>query len=738
MQHALLDEVRRGLATLDVSDDKRQRAAEAIERWLTDERFATYRPTIEGLVARGAWDLLLYNFMQTMTFGTGGRRGPVGVGPNAFNPWTLATSVQGHVAFMRERFGDDASLSVVVAFDVRVFRDLRGRYRDVPNPLLGMRSADFARIAAEVYAANGVTVLMPDPDGDRFLATPALSFAIRELDANGGLNISASHNHPDDNGGKFYDHRGAQEVPPHDEHFARIVDGIDDAPQLPFEQARDEGLVAYLPGEIYERYLTLNEGLALEPGAPRTMVAFTNLHGVGDESAGAVLERAGFDVRYVESQRPHDGLFPNVPFRIGNPEVPQSMEAVTALAREVGASVALATDPDADRIGAVVPRRSDDSWVFLNGNEIGAIVTDHVFSRRVLAGTLPEHPFFVTTWVTSRVVTAVARRWGARVVDDLPVGCKYIAEVLRRVEEEGTLRGDPASLDDYVLGLEESHGFLVTPRIRDKDGAGVAVLLAERAAAEASRGRTLYDVLLDVYRAVGVHRTRQVSIVVEGAVGMERIAQVQAAFRALAVGDELAGHHIEVREDRWDVTRYGEFVSETDRAARNIIHLVLGEHVRVLSRPSGTEPKIKLYVEVMGKPLGKNSSDERVLAEITRLDALANDVADGIAQFAYHALGVEMPRWALRLSPLMSLVNRRDFVESVVPELARRAAAGSAPQPLRRWLLDRIAPYGKDAIELVRPALAAWLPQSGLGEDGMALLSEVLDLAESRAQGEAP
>jgi phosphoglucomutase/phosphomannomutase len=723
----LLANIRQGFSGLRIDQAKKDSALVALERWVTGDAYSAYWPAIGELASRGSWDILLYNFFQTMPFGTGGRRGPVGVGPNCFNPYTLSTSVQGHVEYMRKQFGSDSPLSVVVAFDVREFRDNKQRYVGMEHPLAGMRSRDFARIAAEVYAANGVVVHMPDPEGKWVFSTPELSFFIRRLGAKGGLNVSASHNHPDDNGGKFYDHRGGQEVPPNDEIFSTLVEAVQHAPVLPFATAQAQGLVRLLDPAEHRHYVALNAALSLRPEARGARVVFTNLHGAGDTNVGDALVAAGFDVTYVENQRVHDGQFTNVPFGIANPEVPESMGQAAALAKSLGADLVLATDPDADRIG-LMARGLDGEMQFLNGNEIGALVTEHRFSRRQQDGTLPAQPIFVTTEVTSRLPVAIALSYGATVISDLLVGCKYIANVLSNLEENGSFRHIRGALGDYVLGLEESHGVLVSPDIRDKDAAGAAVVLAERASEEKTRGRTLVNVLIDAQKRVGVHVTRQVSIVIEGAVGMEQIAKIQAGFRALVEGDSLGGRKILRKDDFLDETGHGAISSGTDRAARNFVSFSLEGNVRCLCRPSGTEPKLKLYTEAVGEPLGEQASDAALLAAKAALEAILTDTTDQIAQHAYAFLGLSMPRFGLRLSPLLPLASRQDFVDKAVGELRQQADAldGAA---LRDWADQRLASYGKDGRSLVRHAVSAWLAEAQLSEAAAARVRAAFDLA---------
>jgi phosphoglucomutase/phosphomannomutase len=707
-----LDQVRNGFAALTIDADRKNAAIASIALWMDDPRFTEYRGEIDHLVATGQWDLLLFNFFQTLPFGTGGRRGPVGVGPNAYNPFTLATSVQGHVDYMRDKFGDRA-LTVVVVFDVRVFQDTRGLYSQrEDNPLQGLSSRDFARIAAEVYAANGIRVLMADPAGDWIVSTPEMSHAIQATGADGGLNISASHNHPDDNGGKFYDELGGQEVPPNDERFSRFVEDVEQAPRIDFEGAVNDGRVVLLdPATIHDSYMHHILSLSLRPAARSAKIVMTNLHGAGDTNAGDVLERAGFDVHYVQSQRAHDGAFTNVPFRIANPEVPETMAEGTRLARELEADIVLATDPDADRIG-LVTRKGNGDYVFVNGNEIGALVTDQMFSRKESDGTLPNTPLFVTTEVTSRLPGALAAHHGGSGVTDLLVGCKYIANVMEHVQQTGTFGAFAGQRDSYVLGLEESHGVMVSPALRDKDAAGAALMLAERASEERDAGRTLHDALRDCWKKVGVHITRQVSIVIEGAIGMEQIAAMQTGLRALQVGELLGERRILRRDDFLNEACHGPFISETDRKARDFLSFTVeGEH-RVLMRPSGTEPKIKLYTEGIGLPIGLDASEEVLDEEHARIEAIVSELSDQVAIQAHAILGISMPRHGLRVSALLGLSARRDFVDHFLPELLVKTQESSGD--LGPWIDQRIDDYGRDARALVKGGVALWLESAAL------------------------
>lgn len=710
MDQTTYQRIERGFANLEIDPAKKERALANLRRWLTDEAFAEYRSSIDALTQSAAWDLLAYNFFQTIPFGTGGRRGPVGVGPNTMNPWTLATSVQGHVAWMRRKFGADAPLSVVVAFDVRVFKDMKGRYTGVQSPLQGITSRDFARMAAEVYAANGVHVHLPDPGGEWFLSTPELSFAIRILRASGGLNVSASHNHPDDNGGKFYEERGGQEVPPNDEVFSGLVEQVERFGRMAWSEARQKGLITLLDhATIHDAYVQENLSLSLRPEARGAHIVLTNLHGTGDTNVGDVLQRAGFRVDYVPEQRAHDGQFPNVPFRIANPEVPESMGMAVELAKRIGADLVFSTDPDADRLGLMLPDRTG-VWRFITGNELGALVFDHRLRCLAADGRLPAGAFVVKTEVTSMLPAALAVHHGARVIDGLLVGCKYIADVMASVEETGHFGDLQATLSDYIVGMEESHGVLISTNLRDKDAAGAALTLAELASVEKARGRTLFQALDDAHRTVGVHQTAQVSIVIEGTAGMESIARIQQGFRAQAVGDPVAGLAITRADDFLDEATHGPYKSGTDRSARNFLTYRLAGGARFSVRPSGTEPKIKLYVEITEPLLGLEASDEALDASRARAVEEVTRIADVVATQAYAFLGVSMPEWALRTSPLLGLAQKQDLVDAFVPELIVIAKERSG-EALIAWIEERLASYGKDPRGLIGPAIRAWVTE---------------------------
>lgn len=704
---ALVEAARVGFASLGAGPETAERALEALERWLSEPSFLVYQGQVRALVAQERWGVLLDSFYRVIPFGTGGRRGAVGVGPNRFNPWTLGSSVQGHARWLRRERGE-GPLKVVLAYDVRCFHDLRGELVEgVPSPVRGVRSRDFAEIAAEVYAAADIEVVLP-PVGS-FLSTPELSFAIRELGADAGLNISASHNHPDDNGGKFYDHTGAQAVPPRDEEMAREVADITHVRRMSLDRARAAGLVTELPEAVHEAYLQANLAVLRDAGAREARVVFTPLHGTAGRTVGAALERAGFDVLVEPDQAAPDGAFPTVPHRAPNPELPGALARARDTAEARGADIVLGCDPDADRLGlmarAVIrdPAATDPvRWRFFTGNEIAALLADYALRTRASTSA----PLVVQTEVTSSLVARVARARGARVVRHLLVGFKYIGAALDELERTGRFAGYPASLADFALGAEESHGVLLTPAVRDKDAAGGALLLAELASLEKRAGRTLVDRLEDLWEEVGYVHNVLVSTVMRGAGGKARIEAIQARLRSAPfaqVGDRPV---TAVHDRQQEGKPFGPIVSETDRASRDVLVFELGEDARVVVRPSGTEPKTKVYVELAGPPGPTSPAQRRAQAEAA--DALAADFVRAMLLL----VGVDLPAWAARMSGLVPVELKVVVAREVLPELVRRLEAGESGPELERWLDAALSPLGSGARALVAPGIPAFVRET--------------------------
>ncbi|MFO8073754.1 MAG: phospho-sugar mutase [Polyangia bacterium] len=739
-----LERILEGFESIGAKPEIASFALENIELWMEDERLVEYRPYIEHLVESGSWTELLDSFWRMMPFGTGGRRGPVGAGPNRINPHTLTLSVQGHCRYLREVVGAEGEVSVVVAYDVRQFFDLRGKYGDVDGPLRELTSRDLARECAETYAANGVVAhvvgpLQDEPGRpactDRFLSTPELSFLIRELGAAGGLNISASHNHPDDNGGKFYNSEGGQEIPPDDEALLRVVEQVTDVARMPYAEAREKDLIRFVPAELHDRYIEINTDLC-GADSRTARVAFTPLCGTGSTTVLEALRALSFEVRTVPEQSVFDGSFAPVRYRIGNPEVPESMDRLEEVAREGGCSVGFATDPDADRLGMIVPRASGEGFEFVNGNEIGVLLLQSILSERLRAGTLPNDPIFINTLVTTSLQRIIARRYGCQVVGDLMVGFKYMGAVLGRLERCGRFPPEGGAADrdsvegtlhDFLLATEESHGYLLTHRVRDKDACGAAVQLAALASRLEDEGGGFVRMLRDIYRVYGYHRNVLRSLVMEGITGLERIGRIQDVLRN-DPPESIAGLRVERFVDNHVVG--GPLKGSTDAASRNVLLFELDgggdREIRLVVRPSGTEPKTKLYVEVPSTRQLGGTFDEAAperLAEMTdeELDRIISDTDRRATEignaFIRHCLGPDVlgdvypgiPDESLLVSDLVPVDHKIGLCTEVLPGLVERLAGGEEGAAAGRWLDRKLRPFGDGARGMVRSAALAWL-----------------------------
>jgi phosphoglucomutase/phosphomannomutase len=635
-----LDLATEGFRSVEADPALKEHALGYLKQWLTQPEFAAYRPQIEWMIREKQWANLLDCFYQILPFGTGGRRGAVGIGPNRMNLWTLGASVQGHCEYLKERFPGSSRLHVVLAFDVRRFEDKRKCYNPaLPNPVLHLSSRDLAQHAACVYVANNVHAHILPVDSKHFLATPELSFSIRYLKAHGGLNISASHNPPDDNGGKFYDERGGQPVPPDDQIMADLVDQVTAIKTIPWPEALRGGKVHLLDDAPHKAYIELCVKQSLVP-KPRDeiKVVFTPLHGVGSMTAMEALVARGFRVIPVAEQMAPDGQFTNVT-GVPNPEMPASMDRAARTAQEKNADLVLSTDPDADRLGCMIPgvRSQGSGWRFVTGNEIAALLTHFKLNKLAEEGRMPRSAIVITTEVTTGLVTRIARHFKAQVVDDLLVGFKYIAEVLRQLEEHGAYEDARGAPEDFVIACEESHGILVTHQIRDKDAGGAALLLAELALDLKRKSRTMLEYLDKIYQQFGYFNNDGVPVVMTGIQGKQNMAKMLDALRA-APPKTIAGLPVTGFEDLRDENgRLGPLKGATDAAARNVLVYHLGEQARVVLRPSGTEPKAKTYIEVCSAPCPNSATNEAWRKTCADVDALAKRLGE---EFQRHALGL--------------------------------------------------------------------------------------------------
>jgi phosphoglucomutase len=639
---ALLARVAEGFQEIEADAALKGQAVKFLRQWLTDAEFAPYRPQLQWLIESKQWPGLLDRFYQILPFGTGGRRGAVGIGPNRMNAWTLRASVQGHCEYLKEQFPGIEPLRVVLAYDVRQFEDIRRQYNpELPNPVLHMSSRDLAREAACVYVANGIHAFILPPDSRHYLATPELSFTIRFLKAHGGLNISASHNPPDDNGGKFYDERGGQPVPPDDQIMADLVDQVTVIKALPWIEAQRSGRLHWLDETPHRAYIDLCRKTSLVPPPKRDdlKIVFTPLHGVGALTAMKTLIEQGFCVLSVPEQLTPDGQFPNVT-KTPNPEVPESMDRAAALGRQHKADLVLATDPDADRLGAMAPDKNGE-WHIISGNQMAALLTHFKLNKLTQQGRLPPSPIVIRTEVTTSLVTRLARHFKAQIIDDLLVGFKYIADVLWHLEREGTYGDVTGTPEDFVLAVEESHGVLVTPHIRDKDAAGAALLMAELTLDQKRRQKTVVDYLERLFCEFGYFRNEGVSVFMRGLEGKQQMARMMDRLRATPPR-AIAGLEVTAYEDLRDENgRFGPIKGATDAASRNVLIFRCGERARVVLRPSGTEPKAKMYLETCSPPRPPGMSDDAWLRQCREVDELMKRLAADFKQQALQLIGLD-------------------------------------------------------------------------------------------------
>lgn len=640
---------RAGFAGIDADPALKEKALADLGTWLTHPDFAAYKPQIEWLISEKKWSVLLDSFYMIIPFGTGGRRGAVGIGPNRMNLWSVGASVQGHCEYLKQKF-PGTTVSVVLAYDVRLYNDKRGVYNPkLPNPVLGLTSRNFCEYAAGVYAANGIHSHILPPDAKRFVSTPELSFTIRHLRAHGGLNMTASHNPPDDNGCKFYDERGAQPVPPEDQIMMELVDQVTTIKTLPWADAVKSGKVHFLDTAPHAAYIELckKQSLVPPPKQDELRVVFTPLHGVGHGCAGETLEAAGFKLNLVKEQSTPDGQFPNVT-KSPNPEVPECLDRAEKLAAEIGADVVVATDPDADRLGGMACTSADGkgAYRFLTGQEIAALLTYFKLSRLASAGDLPASPIVITTEVTTGQITRIARHFGSQIVNDLLVGFKYHADVLWHLESTGQfgeVKGTPA---DFVIATEESHGILATEHLRDKDSACAALLLVELSLHLKRQGRTVPDLLTELSRQFGYFKNELQNIVMTGLEGKQNMAKMLDALRTNPP-KSIGGLPVTGFEDlRNEDGKMGPVKGETDKAARNFLIFRLsgnGLEAKVCLRPSGTEPKAKAYIEVCCPAPKTGTSDTDWSATCAAIDAQAKKLSGDFLALALGTVGQTLP-----------------------------------------------------------------------------------------------
>jgi len=528
---------------------------ELYELWTAECKDPALKAELDSIAGKD--DEILDRFYKKLEFGTAGLRGVLGAGTNRMNIYTVGQATQGIADYLNATFENP---SVAIAYDSRINSDL------------------FSRETAGIFAANGIKTYIYR----ELVPTPMLSYAVRELHCSSGVIITASHNPAKYNGYKCYDPEGYQmtdAAAAEAYQYIQKVDMFKDIKKIGFEEGLANGTIEYISDEVYEKFFDLVASKVINPETARTSglkVIYTPLNGTGNKPVRKILARLGVqDVKVVPEQELPDGNFPTCPYP--NPEIRQVFECGIKMAETDKADLLLATDPDCDRMGIAV--RDGDDYRLMTGNEVGALFTEYVLSQYEAKGIMPKNPVVIKSFVTTDLVTKIAESHGAKVAD-LLTGFKYIGEYITNLEKEG-------HADDFIVGMEESYGYLLGIHARDKDAVVASQLLVEMAAYYKSVGKSLIDVMNDIYAKFGLYLNKVDSFEFEGAAGMQKMADIMETLRNNAPS-EIAGLKV------LEVTDYKD-TAKTGLPSSNVLSYKLENGNGVVARPSGTEPKLKFY-----------------------------------------------------------------------------------------------------------------------------------------------
>lgn len=500
-------------------------------------------------------------FYRELEFGTGGLRGVLGAGTNRMNVYTVAKATQGYSNYLKQ---GKENPSVAIGHDSRIHSD------------------DFARTAAAVFAANGIQVYLYP----RLMPTPALSFAVRDLRCDGGVVITASHNPAKYNGYKVYGADGCQITTEAAKAIQQAIDGVDpfdDVWQEAFDAAVQAGRIRYIGGDTVDRYqAAVATASVLPEGIDKNVaIVYTPLNGAGISCVPRCLQEHGFtNIIIPDEQKDPDGNFPTCPYP--NPEVKEALEVGLRWAEKTQSDLLLATDPDCDRVGAAV--KDGAGYTLINGNQIGVLLFDFICKMRQQNGTMPQAPVAVKTIVTTPMAKRVADHYGVQLIDVL-TGFKFIGEQIGLLEKKG-------EADRYVFGFEESYGYLSGSFVRDKDAVNGSLLICEMFAWYKARGKSLVDVLDELYKQFGYYESKLLSFQFEGADGFAKMQDLMRGLREHSPA-EIAGLQVE------QVIDYQN--DETGLPRSNVVRFLLHGGAEVVVRPSGTEPKLKVYLTAVGQ-----------------------------------------------------------------------------------------------------------------------------------------
>ena len=531
-------------------------------------------------------ELISDAFYKNLEFGTAGLRGVIGAGTNRMNIYTVSQATQGLAAYVNSVTENGC---VAIAYDSRIKSDV------------------FAKTAASIFAANGIKVyIYPE-----LVPTPMLSFAVRRLKCDAGVVITASHNPAKYNGYKAYGPDGSQLGPKEADFVLSIMQSVDifeGVKTTDFDKALESGIIEYIGDDIVNEYLSAVEAQRVEKNADLSglKVIYTPLHGAGNKPVREILKRIGItDVTIVPEQEYPDGNFPTAPYP--NPEIRQAFECALKLADNNKADFLLATDPDSDRVGIAV--LIDGEYKLFTGNDVGVLLLNYILTRRKANGTLPNNPLAVKTIVTTELCQRIADNHGCTLVNVL-TGFKFIGEQI-------TMLADNNEAERYILGFEESYGYLIGDHARDKDAVVASMLICEMAAYYKSLGKTLGDVLNEIYNEFGYYYAAQTSFTCEGQSGMAKIKSIMESLR-LNPPCEIEGSKVIKINDYGKSVSY-DLLNKTEEVLTlpksEVICFFMENGSSFIVRPSGTEPKIKIYVCAVGNSNEDGEAKRQALIE---------------------------------------------------------------------------------------------------------------------------
>ncbi|MCD7723102.1 MAG: phospho-sugar mutase [Clostridiales bacterium] len=529
---------------------------------------------------------ILDRFYKPLEFGTAGLRGVIGAGTNRMNYYTVCQATQGLADFLNKHFENP---SVAIGYDSRI------------------KSEYFSKAAAQVLAANNIKVYI----FDELQPTPCLSFAVRRFKTSSGIIITASHNPSKYNGFKCYDQNGYQmtddeafEV----QSFIKKTDCFKDIKSIDFAKAQSAGLIEYMGKDVIDEFLLEVEKQRINPAACAAAglsVIYTPLNGTGNKPVRAILERCGVKkLAVVPQQEMPDGNFPTCPYP--NPEIRQAFECALKLAENEKADILLATDPDCDRVGIAVLDKNGE-YTLMSGNEVGVILLNYILSERKKAGTLPQNAIAVKSFVSTALAEKIAAKYNCR-FKNLLTGFKYIGELITKLEAQGRA-------DEFIMGFEESYGYLAGTHARDKDAVVAAMLICETAAFYKLQGKNLIEVMNEIYAEFGYYKNSVKSYEFEGAAGMKKMESIMNSLRDSAPQQLAKSQIIKIDDYKTSISKDLISGSETeiDLPKSNVLSYEAENGCTLIIRPSGTEPKIKAYVTAVGSSAAQSASIAEVL-----------------------------------------------------------------------------------------------------------------------------